>query len=57
MAAGSGLFEVGAGIVGNIGKLDATLSTRVHENVALFASAGVDTSANWQAMAGLKIEW
>ena len=57
MAAGSGLFTLGVGVVNNVGKLDATLGTRISEGVSLFASGGVDTSRNWQAMTGLKVEW
>jgi len=57
MAAGSGLFTLGAGIISDVGKLDASLSTRVSESVSLFASGSVDTAKNWQAMTGLKVEW
>ena len=57
MAPGSGLFEVGVGIVNDVGKLDAALNTRINESVSLFASGSVDTSRNWQAMTGLKVEW
>jgi hypothetical protein len=57
MAAGSGLFTLGVGVVNDVGKLDAALSTRVSEAVSLFASGSVDTSRNWQAMTGLKVEW
>ena len=57
MAPGSGLFTLGAGVVNDIGKLDASLSARVSESVSLFASGSVDTSKNWQAMTGLKVEW
>ena len=57
MAPGSGLFEVGVGIVNDVGKLDASLSSRINESVSLFASGSVDTARNWQAMTGLKVEW
>tara|TARA_R110000824_G_scaffold343350_1_gene529971 strand:+ start:948 stop:1121 length:174 start_codon:yes stop_codon:yes gene_type:complete len=57
LAANTGNIEFGLGVVNGIGKLDSSLSARIDEGVSLFASAGVDTSANWQAMAGLKIEW
>lgn len=57
MAPGSGLFEVGAGIINDVGKLDASLSTRVSESVSLFASGSVDTAKNWQAMTGLRVKW
>ena len=57
MAPGSGLFTLGAGVVNNVGKLDASLGARVSESVSLFASGSVDTSKNWQAMTGLKVEW
>jgi len=57
MAAGSGLFTLGAGIINDVGKLDAALNTRINESVSLFASGSVDTSRNWQAMTGLKVQW
>ena len=57
MAPGSGLFEVGVGIVNDVGKLDAAISTRINESVSLFASGNVDTSRNWQAMTGLRVNW
>lgn len=57
MAAGSGLFTLGVGVVNNVGKLDATLNTRISESVSLFASGSLDTSKDWQAMTGLKVEW
>jgi hypothetical protein len=57
MAAGSGSLELGLGLVNGVGQLDASLSTRINESVSLFASGGVDTSANWQTMAGLKVKW
>ena len=57
MAAGSGLFTLGAGVINDVGKLDASLNTRINESVSLFASGSVDTSKNWQAMTGLKVEW
>ena len=57
MAPGSGLFEVGVGIVNDVGKLDAAISTRINESVSLFASGSVDTARNWQAMTGLRVEW
>ena len=57
MAPGSGLFEVGVGIVNDVGKLDAALNTRINESVSLFASGSVDTSRNWQAMTGLRVNW
>ena len=57
MAPGSGLFEVGVGVVNDVGKLDASLSSRINESVSLFASGSVDTARNWQAMTGLKVEW
>jgi|TARA_R100000149_G_scaffold59518_1_gene28529 hypothetical protein len=57
MAAGSGLFSLGVGVANNVGKLDATLNTRINESVSLFASGSLDTSKNWQAMTGLKVEW
>ena len=57
MATGSGLFTVGAGVAGDIGKLDASLSTRISESVSLFASGSVDTAKNWQAMTGLQVKW
>ncbi len=57
MAPGSGLFTLGAGIINDVGKLDASLSTRINESVSLFASGSVDTTKNWQAMTGLKVEW
>jgi len=57
MAAGSGLFTLGVGVANNVGKLDAALGTRISEGVSLFASGSVDTSRNWQAMTGLKVEW
>ena len=57
MAPGSGLFEVGVGIVNDVGQLDAALNTRISESVSLFASGSVDTARNWQAMTGLKVEW
>tara|TARA_Y100000592_G_scaffold96354_1_gene164704 strand:- start:478 stop:651 length:174 start_codon:yes stop_codon:yes gene_type:complete len=57
MAPGSGLFEVGMGIVNDVGKLDAALNTRINESVSLFASGSVDTARNWQAMTGLKVKW
>ena len=57
MAPGSGLFEVGVGIVNDVGQLDAALSTRINESVSLFASGSVDTARSWQAMTGLKVEW
>ena len=57
MAAGSGTLELGVGLVNGVGQLDASLSTRINESVSLFASGGVDTSATWQTMAGLKVKW
>jgi hypothetical protein len=57
MAPGSGLFTLGAGVVNDIGKLDASLSTRINESVSLFASGSVDTAKNWQAMTGLQVKW
>tara|TARA_R110001583_G_scaffold10423_7_gene48253 strand:+ start:2011 stop:2184 length:174 start_codon:yes stop_codon:yes gene_type:complete len=57
MAPGSGLFALGVGVVSDIGKLDASIVSRVNENVSLFASGSVDTAANWQAMTGLKVKW
>jgi hypothetical protein len=57
MAPGSGLFTLGAGVVGDIGKLDASISTRINESVSLFASGSVDTSKRWQAMTGLQVKW
>jgi len=57
MGAGSGLFTLGAGVINDVGKLDASLSTRINESVSLFASGSLDTSRNWQAMTGLKVEW
>ena len=57
MAAGSGLFTLGVGVVNNVGKLDATLNTIISKSVSLFASGSLDTSKNWQAMTGLKVEW
>ena len=57
MAPGSGLFTLGVGIVNDVGKLDASISSRINESVSLFASGSVDTSRNWQAMTGLKVEW
>ena len=57
MAAGSGLFTLGVGVVNDVGKLDAAVSTRVSESVSLFASGSVDTAKNWQAMTGLRVEW
>ena len=57
MAAGSGLLEIGAGVVDNIGQLDASIVSRVNKNVSLFASGSVDTAAGWQAMTGLKVKW
>lgn len=57
MAAGSGLFEIGVGVVSNVGQLNASLVSRINQNVSLFAAGSVDTSKNWQAMTGLKVEW
>ena len=57
MAPGSGIFSLGVGVVNDVGQLDASVSTRIHEGVSLFASGSVDTSKNWQAMTGLKVEW
>ena len=57
MAPGSGLFTLGAGIINDVGKLDAAINTRVSESVSLFASGSVDTAKNWQAMTGLRVEW
>ena len=57
MAAGSGLFEIGVGVVSDVGQLNASLVSRINKNVSLFASGSVDTSKNWQAMTGLKVEW
>ena len=57
MAPGSGLFTLGVGVVNDVGQLDASLSSRINESVSLFASGSVDTSRNWQAMTGLKVEW
>lgn len=57
MAPSSGLFTLGAGVVNDIGKLDASLSARINESVSLFASGSVDTAKNWQAMTGLRVEW
>lgn len=57
MAAGSGLFEVGVGVVNDVGQLDAALNTRISESVSLFASGSLDTARNWQAMTGLKVKW
>ena len=45
------------GIVNDVGKLDASLSSRINESVSLFASGSVDTAKNWQAMTGLRVEW
>ena len=57
MAASSGLFTLGAGVVNDIGKLDASVTSRISESVSLFASGSVDTAKNWQAMTGLRVEW
>ena len=57
MATGSGLFTIGAGVVDNIGQLDASIATRINESVSLFASGSVDTSERWQAMTGLQVKW
>tara|TARA_R100001443_G_scaffold113093_2_gene127376 strand:- start:2751 stop:2924 length:174 start_codon:yes stop_codon:yes gene_type:complete len=57
MAPGSGLFTLGAGIINDVGKLDASINARVSESVSLFASGSVDTAKNWQAMTGLRVEW
>ena len=57
MATGSGAAELGLGVVNGIGELDASVSARIGEGVALFASAGIDTSSNWKTMAGLKFKW
>ena len=57
MAPGAGVFSLGVGVVNDVGKLDAVLNTRINESVSLFASGSVDTSKNWQAMTGLKVEW
>jgi|TARA_R100000030_G_scaffold90705_1_gene75446 hypothetical protein len=57
MAPGSGLLSVGVGVVSDVGQLNASLSTRINESVSLFASGSVDTTKNWQAMTGLKVEW
>lgn len=57
MAPGAGLFTLGVGVVSDIGKLDASIVSRVNKNVSLFASGSVDTAARWQAMTGLKVKW
>ena len=57
MAPSSGLFTLGAGVVNDIGKLDASVTSRINESVSLFASGSVDTSKNWQAMTGLQVKW
>lgn len=57
MAPGSGLFELGLGVVNGVGKLDATISHRVNESVSLFASTGIDTTREWQAMSGLRVRF
>ena len=57
MAPGSGIFSLGVGVVNDVGQLDASVSTRIHEGVSLFASGSVDTTKNWQAMTGLRVEW
>ena len=57
MAPGSGLFTLGAGVAGDIGKFDASIATRINESVSIFASGSVDTAKNWQAMTGLQVKW
>tara|TARA_R100000005_G_C4982249_1_gene191695 strand:- start:1103 stop:1276 length:174 start_codon:yes stop_codon:yes gene_type:complete len=57
MAPGSGLFTLGVGVVNDVGKLDASFSSRINESVSLFASGSVDTARNWQAMTGLRVNW
>ena len=57
MAPGAGLLTLGVGVVSDIGKLDASIVSRVNKNVSLFASGSVDTAAGWQAMTGLKVKW
>jgi len=57
MAPGAGLFTLGVGVVSDIGKLDASIVSRINQNVSLFASGRVDTNKDWQAMTGLKVKW
>ena len=57
MAPGAGLFTLGVGVVSDIGKLDASIVSRVSEDVSLFASGSVDTDKGWLAMAGLRVKW
>ena len=57
MAPGSGLFTLGVGVADDIGQLDASLVSRINQNVSLFASGRVDTNKDWQAMTGLKVNW
>ena len=57
MAEGAGVLELGLGVVNGIGKLDGSVAHRINKSVSLFAAGSLDTSANWQAMTGLKVKW
>tara|TARA_R110002020_G_scaffold171937_1_gene362005 strand:+ start:1261 stop:1452 length:192 start_codon:yes stop_codon:yes gene_type:complete len=54
---GSGNFLLGAGVVGGVGTLSADLTTRVSENVSLFAKSHIDTNKEFGALAGLRVTW
>jgi len=57
MEEGSGSFNLIAGISNNVGRLDARLDHRVSDSVSLFASAGANTSKQWEALTGVRVTW
>lgn len=57
LSPGSGLFNLTAGISNYVGRIDSLFEHRVSEEISLFASANIDTHRQWEAMAGVKIEW
>jgi len=57
MEEGSGTFNLIAGISNNVGRLDARLDHRVSDSISIFASAGTDTSKQWEALTGVRVTW
>tara|TARA_R110000824_G_scaffold31342_18_gene102200 strand:- start:3506 stop:3709 length:204 start_codon:yes stop_codon:yes gene_type:complete len=57
MEEGSGAFNLIAGISNNVGRLDARLDHRVSDSISIFASAGTDTSKQWEALTGVRVTW
>ena len=57
MEKGSGTFNLIAGISNNVGRLDARLDHRVSDSISLFASAGANTSKQWEALTGVRVTW